>query len=149
MRRRRRRERPRWLPPSARSKDKAVASLFTCPGPPPKRLLHLPPTHLPNHRGPGFRVGIVEIDEGVEEMRDVVDLELFAIPAEHLLQRKAMAAQSEEIDEIFARAALADRRELHAGEVLKRGEAAAGFRPENQGAQEPIAKLKEAHPDPL
>ena len=43
-----------------------------------------------------------------------------------------LTAKSEEIDKILARAALADGRELHAGEVLERGKLAGGLWPENQ-----------------
>jgi hypothetical protein len=58
-----------------------------------------------------------------------------------------MPAQGKEIDKIFTRATLADRRKLHACEIFERGERTAGLRPENERAQETIAKLKEAHPD--
>src|SRR6185295_18081470 len=114
------------------------------PYPGGNRLLDLLPIHLPNHPGHSFSVRVIEVGQGIEEMAGLLDAEFLAIPLQHVRERKAVAAEGEEVDEILLRAPLCDGGELHAGQIAESGEAAAEVPPSHQGIEHPVAEFEEA-----
>ena len=94
------------------------------PGPGTDDVLDLFPLDLPEHPGHTLHVGIVEVDQSIENMTHVLDPELRPIPGEHVGKPEAVPSKGEEIDEILLRSPLDDRRQFRAGNVPERREAA-------------------------
>src|SRR5438270_569219 len=117
------------------------------PDPALDRLLDLFPGSLPDHLWHPFSLGVVEVGQGIEDMPEVFDAELLAIPRQHVPQDLACLAKGVEIDEILPGSPLGDRRKLHAREIPETGEAAFVLRPGEERIEHGITEFEEADAD--